>query len=124
MKKTMYIERIERIDLLIRLEATGPPCKLANKLNISRSTLLTFIKHLKEDLMFPILFCRHRNTYYYQEPGHFRFGFEKIRLDNSLTNQVKGGVGVNKLTHHRESNTPWYQKISSLASFIYSGTNY
>jgi len=74
--------------------------------------------------MFPILFCRHRNTYYYQEPGHFRFGFEKIKLDNSLTNQVKGGIGVNKLPNHRESNNTWHWKISDLASFIYPSSNY
>jgi predicted DNA-binding transcriptional regulator YafY len=66
--------RLERIDLLIRLKATGSPIALSSKLGISERCLYNYIRLLK-DMGAPIRFCRYRNTYYYDKKGGFKFSF-------------------------------------------------
>ena len=43
-----YFERIERIDRLIRLKATGSPKEFAKKLGISESSLYEYLRYLKD----------------------------------------------------------------------------
>jgi biotin operon repressor len=43
-----YIDRLKRMDDLIRRKATGSPEEFSQKLNISRSQLLQDLKELKE----------------------------------------------------------------------------
>jgi predicted DNA-binding transcriptional regulator YafY len=65
MKK--YIDNqhlIERIDLLIRLKATGIAKEYAQKLCISRRTLFRWLDYLRETGK-PVKYCRYRKAYYY-----------------------------------------------------------
>jgi predicted DNA-binding transcriptional regulator YafY len=68
------IIRLERIDQLIRLKATGTPRAFASKLELSERCIYNYI-NLMKDLGAPIRFCRYRNTYYYDGKGGFKFTF-------------------------------------------------
>jgi predicted DNA-binding transcriptional regulator YafY len=66
--------RLEYLDNLIRLKATGDPKTLAKKLNISVRAVYDYINTLKAQGA-PINYNRHKETYYYDEQGHFCFKF-------------------------------------------------
>ena len=72
---TKFIERFRRIDYLIATRATGTPAQLAEKLEVSESTLYEFLKVMKE-LDAPIEFDDQRNTYYYTSKGRMVIRFE------------------------------------------------
>lgn len=69
-----HLELIERTDRLIRLQATGTPAKLSNRLGISKTTLYRVIKTMKE-LNAPILYDASLQSFVYEEPVGFSFGF-------------------------------------------------
>ena len=56
---------IERIDKLIRLNATGTSYQLAELLCISRASVFRLLKYLRT-MGAPIEYCKYRQTYYYQ----------------------------------------------------------
>lgn len=68
-----YIYRLQRIHNLIRMKATGPPDKFAEKLGVSRSTLMDNLNNLKE-INAPIKYCKTLRSYYYE--GEFNFTIE------------------------------------------------
>jgi predicted DNA-binding transcriptional regulator YafY len=68
------IDRLERLDYLIRIKATGTPTELSRKLNLSERCTYNYIDLLKQ-LGAPISYCRKRNSYYYEEHGRFHFNF-------------------------------------------------
>ncbi len=70
------IKRIERMDELIRKGRTGSPQQFAKRMGVSSSMLFTLIRELKA-IGAPIYYCRRRQTYAYQHPVAFRFGFEE-----------------------------------------------
>ena len=63
-----YIDRLRRIDFLLRTKAAGNAKSLAKKLHLSRSCALEYLKEMKE-LGFPIKYCSKRKIYYYDEEG-------------------------------------------------------
>lgn len=69
-------DRLEYLDNLIRLKATGDPRTLARKLNISLRAVYDYINMLKS-LGAPIEYNRHKSTYFYGEQGRFYFKFIK-----------------------------------------------
>ncbi|MEM1124251.1 MAG: HTH domain-containing protein [Bacteroidota bacterium] len=85
------IERLERLDQLIRLKATGTPEELAKRLKVSRSTLYNIFEFIKRQGV-KVAYCAQRQSYYYETNTYFCFGFftEKVQLK-----QVKGGQGNN-----------------------------
>jgi predicted DNA-binding transcriptional regulator YafY len=73
--------RLEHLDQMIRLKATGDPRCLAKKLNISVRATFDYINMLKS-LGAPINYNRHKGTYYYSEQGRFHFKF--IRANDEI----------------------------------------
>jgi predicted DNA-binding transcriptional regulator YafY len=71
-----FIERFKRIDELIALRATGNKAELADKLDISESTLYEFLKVLKE-LGAPIDYNQERCSYFFTEKGRIEIRFKK-----------------------------------------------
>lgn len=69
-----YFNRMEYLDDLIRRKATGSPKELARKLSVSERTVYELINKLKM-LDAPISYDFQRRTYFYQNPGNFRFRF-------------------------------------------------
>ena len=69
MKLHTQIERIKRVNVLIRREATGTPLQLAEKLNVSKATANRLIRELK-DMGAPIVYCKHSQSYKYTETDY------------------------------------------------------
>ncbi|GAA3650303.1 hypothetical protein [Flavivirga jejuensis] len=64
-----YINRVEQLDQLIRLESTGTPEECAKKLNISKRSLYVLIDELKTDFKCPIAYSRSKRSYIYTKKG-------------------------------------------------------
>jgi len=62
MKYYQQKARIEYIQTKAKSKATGTPSQLAEKLDISKSTLERIIKEMKENNI-PILYSRNRQSY-------------------------------------------------------------
>ena len=69
-----FLDRFSRIDQLIYRKATGTPQHLAEKLDISESTLYEYFA-VKRELGAPIKYDKFRNTYYYEINGRFKIKF-------------------------------------------------
>jgi len=65
------LDRIKRLDGLIRRKATGKPADLARRLNVSRATLFRYIDDLRS-FGAPVTYDKERQTYAYQEPFDLR----------------------------------------------------
>lgn len=61
-----YIERLKRMDDLIRSKATGTPEEFAAKLGLGKSVLMEELSELRE-LGAKIAYCRERRSYYYEQ---------------------------------------------------------
>lgn len=73
-----YIDRIKRIDDLIKRKATGNAESFAKKLGISRSQLLQDLKELRE-LGAPIEFNTERQCYVYTRDYSFSINKHEIK---------------------------------------------
>ncbi|WP_024773073.1 hypothetical protein [Aquimarina macrocephali] len=83
------IELIERIDQLIRLNATGSPMELAAKLGISKTKLYRTLCVMKE-LNAPVEFDTSSQQYYYAESVKFTCGFHSNKRSvNQLYTMVE-----------------------------------
>lgn len=67
------LRRLQRMDQLIRLKATGSPLDFAAKLEISKSKLYNDLQALR-DLGAEISFCKDCGSYFYKHPPQFEFG--------------------------------------------------
>lgn len=70
-----YFERIERMDQLIRLKATGSPQDFATCMNLSVSMLYQYLDALKA-MGAPVTYCKRRGSFCYQPEGRFWLKFE------------------------------------------------
>ncbi len=82
------IEKLERLDQLIRLKATGNVDELAQRFQTSRSTVDRIIRTMKE-LGCPIVFSKNLNTYYYEEEGRLILNFRSLSKEEQ--NTLNGG---------------------------------
>jgi hypothetical protein len=81
-------KRLERIDQLIRMKATGSAADLASRLGISERSVYDYL-NLMKDLGAPIKFNTYRQTYYYGEEGSFIISFypkSKAEANNTKEN--------------------------------------
>lgn len=85
-----YLNRIERLDALIRQKRTGPPQELAEKLGISERWLYIFLDEFKTELNCPIRYDRRRRSYVYELPGKVRIGFVS-EIGEQQLRKVSGG---------------------------------
>lgn len=94
------IQRIERMDELIRFKRTGTPQQFATKMGLSQSMLYYMIKELK-NLGAPIIYCKYRESYKYQHPVKFKIGFEAPSLSQHIPpsdmQYINGGRTIAKV---------------------------
>ena len=76
MKLHVYQNRIEQLDQLFRMKATGTPKELALRLELSVSQLYEYLDFMKSGGA-PISYNKNRKTFCYTEEGQFYFGFYK-----------------------------------------------
>jgi len=86
-----YVNRLKRIDQLIRQQRTGNPKKLAEKLGISESHVYNCIEEMR-DLQLPIAYCRIRQTYYYTHQVQLKIEIAIIDLTSEEVTEIEGGI--------------------------------
>ena len=69
MQKEIF-ERLDHIDQLIRVKATGTPAQLADKIGLSERSMYEYIRLMKE-FGAPVVYSRERQSYYYLHEGRF-----------------------------------------------------
>jgi DNA-binding IclR family transcriptional regulator len=76
-----YFRKLQMLDNYISRKATGNQEEFAQKTRMSRSMLNEYLKEMKE-MGFPISYCKHRNTYYYEQEGCMVKKMFEARIDN------------------------------------------
>ena len=71
-----YIARLQRMDSLIAMKATGPPEEFAYKMNLSRSTLFETLQEMK-GMGVDIRYSNIRESYYYGDARRIVIKVEK-----------------------------------------------
>lgn len=74
MSSRIAIEQMRKIDELIIKRNTGTASEMAIKLDCSLTTIFTYIAIMKT-MGAPIRYNKIKQTYYYEEEGHFVIGF-------------------------------------------------
>ena len=87
MKLLESLERIERIDQMVRRKATGSPKTLAQKLDVSERSVHRLIDLMK-NMGAPIFYSLSRQSYCYEESVEFKFGFY---LEGNQSEELFGG---------------------------------
>jgi len=72
-----YLDRLKRMDALIRRRATGSSEQFAGKIGLSRSALIRHLSDLKK-LGGPVYYDPLRRSYCYEEEVCLEFGFRRI----------------------------------------------
>lgn len=72
MKFLEQLQRLDRLDQLIRLKATGSADSIATRLEVSRRTVYNLIEVLKV-LGAEIAYCQNRESFYYLNEVQFDF---------------------------------------------------
>jgi hypothetical protein len=87
-------EQLERLHCLIKQHSTGTPQELSDKLGVTDRTIKNLIAQLR--LMdADICYCHKRQTYYYQHPVKFKFGFEPLGEELKTDDNITYGGGGN-----------------------------
>lgn len=60
-------EKLQKLDQLVRQEATGSPKELGETLEMSEAQVKRFIKNLRNEWGYPIGYSMSDKTYYYYE---------------------------------------------------------
>jgi biotin operon repressor len=92
-----YIDRLKRMDDLIRRKATGNAEEFSRKLGISVSVLKENIGEMRE-LGAEIEFCRESKSYFYKKKGHMLICFREdslVIVDDTF--RLKGGLDTMSL---------------------------
>ena len=71
----MDLNKIERMDMLIRRNATGTPTAFAIKMGMSNRSLHNYINFMRVQLRAPIKYSSTMQSYHYTENGRFRIGW-------------------------------------------------
>jgi bacteriocin-like protein len=84
------IERLNKVNTLIRSEKTGTPSEFAQKINCSRSQLYIIIDYLKSHNA-PIKYCKKREGFYYTNTFQFSVFVQLEILDEKELKKISGG---------------------------------
>ncbi|SFW66220.1 hypothetical protein SAMN02927921_03097 [Sinomicrobium oceani] len=76
-----YFLRLQYIDFLIRMKATGDQGTLARKIHLSKSGLANVLKDMK-GMGFPIKYDKNRQTYLYTREGKM---VKELFVENKIT---------------------------------------
>ncbi len=78
MTANRYINRLKKMDRLIRTRSTGNATQLAFKLGVSERCVYYSINELKE-LGAPVSWSYDDNSYIYEQEGRLKIGFDLFR---------------------------------------------
>lgn len=89
-KLSEQIKVIERIDQLIRLKCTGTPKQLADRLEVSETTVYRILDAMKQ-FDAPIVYDISNQSYIYQTQVSFKFGFFTKELSFGEAREINAG---------------------------------
>jgi hypothetical protein len=92
MKRLVDLVKLDRLDNLVRRQATGTPEQLSKRLGLSRSSLFDFIAFLRDEMQAPIRYSKCLQSYIYEYLPKFHLGFERDRLQVVELNDTYGGI--------------------------------
>lgn len=75
MGEISLIQKLKRLDGLIRRESTGTAVELSAKLDVSRSSVYRLIDILKNNGA-PVSYNRDKRSFYYENQGRFIISFK------------------------------------------------
>lgn len=85
MKLINKLEKIKQIDQLIRLQNTGSPRILAERINLSERQTRRYIEEMK-DMGAEIIFDKNLSSYRYLQKVKFSYGFTLLYADDMRKN--------------------------------------
>jgi predicted DNA-binding transcriptional regulator YafY len=85
-----YINKLLRINTLVKLRATGSPKELAGKLGISERRVYEYINNMKE-LGAPIAFSYYHNSYIYYTDGELVISFATDTIEKNEARDISAG---------------------------------
>ena len=85
-----YINKLLRINTLVKLRATGSPKELAAKLGISERSVYEYIHNMKE-LGAPIAFSYYHNSYIYYIDGELVITFAINEVEKNEARDISAG---------------------------------
>ncbi len=71
----MDLTKIERMDLLIRTNATGSPNDFARRMGMSSRSLFNYINFMRVRLGAPIEYSNTMQSYFYTDKGMIKLGW-------------------------------------------------
>jgi predicted DNA-binding transcriptional regulator YafY len=90
------LERIKRIDQLIRLESTGKAEDLARKLGVCRKQVYNIIEQMK-DFGLEIKYNRDKETFYYAKPYKVNIKIEVRDMSEEELRNTDAGMFISVL---------------------------
>ncbi len=94
MKALDQLERIKRMNELIKAERTGTPPEFANMLGISESHLYRTLEELKI-LGLPIGYSKTRKTYFFERDIEVILDYSLKIIDGQKMKKILGGLAKN-----------------------------
>lgn len=91
MKIFKEINLLERLDQLIRLKATGTPCELAERLEMSEREIYRIISELRA-MDIKIVYCKQRRSYYYENETFLKF--QASVIEDGKERKIMGGENM------------------------------
>ncbi len=102
MNITGQLQRIQKINRMIKSARTGSPKEFAGELGISESHFYRYIVELQE-MGAPILYSRARRTYYYKNNSELSLSYSMKILSDQGSKEIIGGAQILSLLLSNES---------------------
>jgi len=94
MKMIYQLERIKKINRMIKSANTGSPKEFAGELGISESHFYRYIEELQE-MGIPIQYSRIRKTYYYENNTELSLSYSLKIISDHGAKEIIGGSKKN-----------------------------
>ena len=102
MKMIYQLERIKKINRIIKSANTGSPKEFADELGISESHFYRYIEELQE-MGIPILYSRARKTYYYENNSELSLTYSLKIISEQGAKEIIAGSEIIPLLLFYES---------------------
>ncbi len=93
MKMIYQLQRVQKINRMIKSANTGSPKEFADELGISESHFHRYIEELQE-MGIPILYSRSRKTYYYENNTELLLSYSLKIISEQGAKEIIGGVQI------------------------------
>jgi len=94
MKALEQLERLQRMNQLIKNERTGSPDEFSQRLGISRRQLYSYIENIK-DMGADIGYSKNRRTFYFCNGHEVEISYSFKIISKELSRTINGGFSVN-----------------------------